>query len=283
MKKLAMRLSATLALVLVLLSAPARVMSQQVTMRGTFGQPGFSSQTAAFNFRVTFSRVNWFFRVGPPTECLFKIEQSEFGIVWTDFTSPIDCSLEGKVEFITPVLNKFLRINVSAFAVPDIGNVTIFYEGFTGESCGKDYDGIFSTIVSPDPVAGAELSIVVPPNERWRVYSSSFHLQADGTNEDRNVFLTVSDNGNEYFRTFADGVVKADQEGIFTAAPLGFVGTTGLGPPSIHQPVDVRTIMIPVYSAAFVPSGHTLATDTNGMQPGDDYSSAVVLVERCPS
>lgn len=272
-----------LILSLVLLGVPTGISAQEVTMRETFGQSGISRTTDARNFLTTFSRITWYFLLDPPTECLFKIEQSSYGITWTDLTSPQDCTSEGKTEFITPTINRVLRFNVTAFTHPSAGSVTLAWQGFTGQKCGKEYDGIFSTIVSPDPVAGAELSIVVPALERWRVYSSSFHLQTDGTNEDRNVFLTVSDNGSEYFRTFADGVVKANQEGIFTAAPLGFVGTTGLGPSSIHQPVDVRTIMIPVYSAAFVPSGHTLATDTDGMQSGDDYSSAVVLVERCPS
>ncbi len=283
MRKLIMRVISLPAILLALLYAPVGITAQQVTMRGDFQQPGVGRTESARNSRVTFSRINWYFFVNPPAECLFKIEQSDFGVTWTDLTSLIDCSSEGKLESITPIINGFLRINATAYTNTEIGFVSIFWEGYTGERCGKDYDGIFSTIVSPDPVAGAELSIVVPALERWRVYSSSFHLQTDSTNEDRNVFLTVSDNGDEYFRTFADGVVKADQEGIFTAAPLGFVGTTGLGPSSIHQPIDVRTIMIPVYSAAFVPSGHTLATDTDGMQPGDDYGPAVVLVERCPS
>ena len=283
MKKMTPSLLTLLMLVSALLVAPTPIVAQTATALGRFQQPGFSRAESAHDSRETFSRVAWYFRKEPPTECLFRVEQSSFGTVWEELTPLQDCTSEGKNEFITPVTDKFIRINVTVYtsAIPTI--TTIFWEGYTGERCGKDYDGIFSTIVSSDPAAGAELSVTVPSNERWRVYSSSFRLQADGTNEDRNVFLTVSDNGNEYFRTFADGVVKADQEGIFTAAPLGFVGTTGLGPSAIHQPIDVRTIMIPVYSGAFVPGGHTLATDTDGMQPGDDYSPAVVLVERCPN
>ena len=270
-------------LVLMLSGVSANLAAQETILLGRISQPTVGGMKDAHDSRVTFSRVTWYFRPSPPTDCSFKLERSPLGVTWTDLTPLIDCSSEGNAEFIIPVVDEFIRVNVPVFVKADAGFVSFFWEGLTGQRCGKDYDGIFSTIVSPDPATGTELSVTVPSNERWRVYSSSFRLQADGTNEDRNVFLTVSDNGDEYFRTFADGVVKADQEGIFTAAPLGFVGTTGLGPSAIHQPIDVRTIMIPIYSEAFVPGGHTIATDTNGLQSGDDYSSAVVLVERCPN
>ncbi len=283
MQKSTMRRIAPLVLALVLLGVPTSTMAQQVTLRRGFAQPGVSGTAEARNSRVTFSRVTWYFLLDPPTECSFKIEQSSFGITWTDLIPPQDCTSEGEFEFITSIIDKVLRFNLTAFVATPPGIVTLFWEGFTGKGCGKDYDGILSTVVGSDPAAGSELSITVPSIERWRVYSTEFRLQADSTVGDREVFLTASEDGNEYFRVFADGVVKADQEGIFTAAALGFVGTTGLGPSSIHQPADVRTILIPIYSEAFIPGGHTLATDTNGLEPGDDYSPAIVLVEKCPN
>lgn len=270
-------------LTLVLLGASMSAVTQQVTLRRGFAQPGVSGTAEARNSRITFSRVTWYFLLDPPTECSFKIEQSSFGITWTDLIPLQDCTAQGEFEFITPIIDRVIRLNVTAFAAPSSGIVTIFWEGYTGHRCGKDYDGIFSVVTGPNPAVGAELAITVPSIERWRVYSASFRLQADSTVGDREVFLTASEDGNEYFRVFADGVVRADQEGIFTAAALGFVGTTGLGPSSIHQPADVRTILIPIYSEAFIPGGHTLATDTNGLEPGDDYSPATVLVEKCPN
>ena len=283
MRKSTMRLVAPLVLALVSLSMSMSTTAQQVTFRGSFAEPGISGTVDARNFRVAFSRVTVYFFLATPTECLFKIEQSDFGITWEDLIPLRDCTSEEKFEFITPIINKVLRVNLPVFTTTPPGVVFVFWEGYTGERCGKDYDGIFSTVVGSDPAAGTELSITVPSIERWRVYSAAFRLQADSTVGDREVFLTASENGNEYFRVFADGVVKADQEGIFTTAALGFVGTAGLGPSSINQPTDVRTILIPIYSDAFIPSGHTLATDTNGMEPDDDYSPAVVLVEKCPN
>lgn len=283
MQKSTMRLVALLGLTLALLSAPMSAVTQQVTLRRGFAQPGVSGTAEARNSRVTFSRVTWYFLLDPPTECSFKIEQSSFGIAWTDLISLQDCTSQGEFEFITPIIDKVIRINLTAFAAPPPGIVTIFWEGFTGKGCGKDYDGIFSIVAGPDPAVGAELSITVPSIERWRVYSAEFRLQADSTVGDREVFLTASEDGNEYFRVFANGVVKASQEGIFTAAALGFVSTAGLSPSSMNQPTDVRTILIPIYSDAFIPGGHTLATDTNGLEPGDDYSPAIVLVEKCPN
>ncbi len=288
MQKLITRLIISAALTLVLLGAPGKVTGQVRTLNVTALAGGIVSgnivQTRAT--RITFSRVSWTLFLGdPPTSCSFKIEQSDTGLTgtFTDLTAPIDCSSEGKFEFITPALNQVLRFTLVSLEGIGNGVLEILWEGFRGEGCGIDYRGVFSVVSSPDPAAGEELSIGVPDNERWRVYSASFDLQADSVMADREVFLTASKGSDEYFRTFADGVVKADQKGIFTTAPIGFVGTAGLGPSSINQPTDVRTIMIPIYSEAFIPGGHTLATATNGIQSGDNYSPAVVLTERCPN
>lgn len=275
MKKLIIKLLA----LFFFLFAPVGVMAQG-EVRREFREPGISLLNVGA-FRATFSRLSWVPEGLPITACSFKMEElDDDGITWTELTPLQDCTSNGKLEFITPPLGT-IRLNVSSLIIGQ--RLILFWDGLKGTACGLDYRGIFSTIVGPDPVAGAELSITVPQNERWRVYSSEFELQANSVVEDREVFLTASENGNEYFRTFADGVVKANQKGIFTTASLGFVGTTGLGPSSINQPTDVRTIMIPIYSDAFIPGGDTLATDTNGLQPGDDYGPVVIKVERCPN
>lgn len=259
--------------------------AQQETMFGAFAAPGTGSDVVfARNSRITFSRVTWYF-LGSITSCSFRIEKSDFGTTWADLIPLQDCSSEGKFEFITPVINQFLRFNAST--VTGGGTVFMFWEGFAGAGCGIDYNPIVSAIESSDPAVGAELLKVIPPSERWRVHSTSFSLQTNSTAIDREVFLTLSsDEGKLYFRTFADGVVKAGQKGIFTTVNLGFVGTVGLGPSSIHQPVDERTIMVPIQSGPFIPGGHVFATNTNGMQlgpSGDDYSPAIFFVERCPN
>ncbi|KKK72076.1 hypothetical protein LCGC14_2907520 [marine sediment metagenome] len=268
-----------LALVLSVISVS--VAAQDRTVSGRFVVPGTSTMEDVQNFRITFSRLVWIID-GAPTVCSFKMEKSADGLLWTDLTTLINCTSSGKIEFVsTPFVGKYIRHNLTTFIGGGI--LRIFWEGFHGDRCGFDYSGVFSVIASPDPAVGAELSISVPSYERWRVYSSMFELQADSTKEDREVFLTASKGGNEYFRTFADGVVKADQRGMFTTAPLGFVSAAGLDPSSTRLSTDVLTIMIPIYSEAFLPGGHTLATSTNGLQAGDDYSPAVVLVERCPN
>ena len=269
-----------LTLALMLLGASTSVQAQK-TLLTQFVEPGVSTPTDVENGLVTYSRITWT-TSSTITACSFKMERSDDGISWIeDLTPVLDCTLSGRFEFITPLLGKFIRYDVSVLTGD--GFLTPLWEGLRGVECGRNYSGIFSVVTSSDPSAGTELSISVPSSEKWRVYSSSFELQADSTVEDREVFLVVSQGSDEYFRTFADGVVKANQLGIFTSAPIGFVGTAGLGPSSINQPTDVRTIMIPIYSDAFIPGGHTLATDTGGLQSGDDYSPVVVLVERCPN
>ena len=277
MRKLLIRLLIP-AFILMIPSSTVAQVPRVVNSR--FAEPGTSTMANVLNARATFSRLTWTLE-GTLTTCSFKMEKSDDGLSWTDLTALQDCTSPSKLEFITGPISKFVRQNM--VSLTGGGIVHTFWEGFRGSACGRDYPGIFSVITSPDPAAGAELSTTVPADERWRVYSSSFELQANGTVEDREVFLVVSQGSDEYFRTFADGVVKANQLGIFTSAPIGFVGTAGLGPSSINQPTDVRTIMIPIYSDAFVPGGHTLSTDTGGLQAGDDYSAAVLLVERCPN
>lgn len=277
MQKLIIKL---LLLTFVLFAVSVGVTAQDRTRADIFFEPGTGTVENVLNSRITFSRLTWTLD-GTVTACSFRMEKSSDGITWEDLTTLQDCVVERRFEFITAPIGKFIRQNVTTLAGG--GSVFIFWEGFRGDGCGIDYRGIFSVETSPDPAVGTEVSITVPSSEKWRVYSSLFELQADSTVVDREVFLTASEGSSEYFRVFADGVVKADQKGIFTAAPLGFVGTTGLGPSAIHQPADVRTIMIPIYSGAFIPGGHTLATNTEGLQVGDDYGPVAVLVERCPN
>lgn len=271
-----------LTLALILLGASTGASAQFVFNRlESFFVAGAGSPKNIITSRVTFSRLSWI-PSGTVTSCSIKMEESSDGLTWADLTPLQDCAVAGDFEFITPsFLGQFIRFNVPTLAGG--GNLIATVEGFRGTECGRSYSGIFSVVSGSDPAVGVELSITIPASERWRVYSASFELQASGVLADREVFLTASEGGNEYFRVFADGVVKADQKGIFTTAALGFVGTAGLGPSSINQPTDVRTVMIPIYSDAFIPGGHTLATDTNGLQSGDDYSPAMVLVEKCPN
>ena len=277
MKKLTIKMLALA--FFVLLCAPV-AMAQVRTIVRQFSSPGISSVSEIINLRVTFSTITWL-PDGPITSCSFKMEKSDDGVTWTDLTSLQDCTSSGKLEIITPLLGKFIRVNVPTVAGG--GFISVFWEGFKGTGCGLDYRGIFSVEKSPDPAPGTELTITIPATERWRVYSARFELQTNSTAGDREVFLSAALGSDEYFRVFADGVVKSDQLGIFTGAALGFVGTAGLGPASINQPTDVRTVLIPIYSEDFIPGGHTLSTDTNGLEVGDDYSSAAVLVERCPN
>ncbi|MEE9569786.1 MAG: hypothetical protein V3W37_10395 [Candidatus Binatia bacterium] len=280
MKTLTLGLLSILALAL--LGVPLSVVAQQETLFVQVTQTGPTTMKDVLNDRITFSRVTWY-PGETVTDCSFKMEESDDGTTWSDLTPVQDCSsnAKGRFEFVTPILGHFVRFNI--ITRTGAGFINILWEGFIGTKCGLDYRGVFSTMVSSDPATGAEVSVTIPIHERWRVYAAAFKLQADTSVADREVFLTASSGGNEYFRSFADGVVKADQEGIFTASSLGFVGTAGLGPSSINQSLDVRTIMIPIYSEAFIPGGDTLATDTNGMQAGDDYSPVVIKVEVCPN
>ena len=268
-----------LSLVLALVCAPVDASAQVKTHQETFTEAKDGTRPNLWNSRIAFSRVTWYFR-GAVTSCSFKIERAELGTVWEDLLAVQDCSAEGKIEFVTAPLHAIIRFVVTEFTGD--GEVTFYWEGFTGEKCGKEYQGALSKETSLDPAPGQELSVTIPARERWRIHSALFKLQTTSSAVDREVFLSVSVGGDEIFRTFADGVVKANQEGIFTTANLGFVGTIGLGPSSLNQPADERTVMIPV-SDIFIPGGYKLETETFGIQAGDDYSSAIVVAEKCPN
>ena len=245
---------------------------------GDFREPGVSSLINMNPQYPLFHQLTW----GPtslvaPAVCTIKLEQHLNG-VWIDLIPPQDCTVAGIFREISG-RPRLLRISVTALSID--GRVGVNYKGFDGAGCGKSYNGIISLIIGIDPAPGTELIASIPALERWRVLSAHFELNADSTIVDRNVFFRVESAGIEYFRTLADGQVKSNQRGIFTASALGFVGTAGLGPSSVRQPVNVRTILIPIQSDTFIPGGHRIRTDTDGLQAGDDYSAATLLVERC--
>jgi len=227
----------------------------------------------------TFYRLAWGPTASSLSACTVKLEKSEDGVVWTDLLPAQDCKIAGTAEAIVDNTN-FIRIAVTALSG---GTVLIEWRGYDGAGCSLEYEGIVSVVVGVDPAPGAEQVITVPSAERWKILSAHFELVASSTPGDRSVFFSLDENGNEYFRTFADGIVQANQRGIFTASTLGFVGTAGLGPSSIHQPVDMRTILIPIQQDTYVPGGHNIRTITDGLEPGDDYNAASLLVEKCPN
>ena len=243
-----------------------------------FTEPGVGTAFNLGSTFPTFHQVAWQPTTEPLVGCAFKVEKSLDGSNWSDLVSERDCTIPATVRAISGDI-RFIRIEVTTLTS---GRIVISYRGFNGATCGREYNGITSVIAGVDPAPGAELIVTVPADERWKILAAHFELVADSTVVDRNVFFSVDEAGNEYFRTLADGLVQSGQRGIYTASALGFVGTSGLGPSSVHQPVDVRTILIPVPSDIFIPGGHNIRTVTDGLQPGDDYGPATLLVESCP-
>lgn len=273
------RIAALVLLTCLMFAGGASAQEPIIAKGEAFTEPGVGT---AFNLGLlfpNFHQIVWGPTAEPAVGCTFKVEKSLDGLSWSDLVPERDCATPSTVRAISGDI-RFVRTEVIALTS---GRIVITYKGFNGTTCGREYGGIVSVITGADPAAGAELIITVPADERWKVLSAHFELVTDSTVVDRNVFLSVDEAGNEYFRTLADGSVQGGQLGIFTASPLGFVGTSGLGPSSVHQPVDVRTIIIPIQPDTFIPGGHNVRTDTDGLQPGDDYGAATLLVERCPN
>lgn len=265
-----------LVLTLVLLGASVETLGQQINKINQFVTPGTSTASNILSHQVTFSRLTWHLD-GTISTCSFKMEKSDDNITWTDLTASQDCTVIGKLEFITPFLGKFIRYNVTTLTGG--GTLHLVWAGLKGPGCGHDYSGIFAVETAVNPTAGTELSVTVPDDQRWRFLSLSFQLITDATPGDRVPFFNLTDGmGGVYLRTFADRAIGASQIGFVTAASFGTAGGISPGPPTLST---TAIISLPV-DLVLLP-GHVVTTSTQGLQPGDDYTNPQFLVERCPN
>ena len=128
--------------------------------------------------------------------------------------------------------------------------------------------GYIKFVESSDPSAGAEASITVPTNARWRIISAYIILATDATSVDRVPHLLV-DNGQ---KIVVDSVVAAAIQAS-SSARLCWMAGAGYG----RYDQNSQTMPLPVDCYAY--AGWRIRTDTTSLQAGDDYTSLKLAVE----
>lgn len=124
-----------------------------------------------------------------------------------------------------------------------------------------------------DPAAGAEISITVPGGEIWVVESLRLRFVTAALGATETVRVGVTDGSVEYFRT----VAATTQAASTTRTYCAFSGSAGAQATTDHIPVPWPT------KGLILPSGHVIATSTDGIATGDQYSQIRLAVLGIPT
>lgn len=132
--------------------------------------------------------------------------------------------------------------------------------------------GFVRTFLAANPPAGADWTITIPSNARWKIRAWSALLTASATVANRQVVLTAGGGGGNGFLAPALTNVTAGQAATFSAAPLSTY--TGVLP--LFQ-------ILPLPGDLFL-SGATgilqsFGVSTTGLQVGDQWSNISVVIE----
>lgn len=127
--------------------------------------------------------------------------------------------------------------------------------------------------LSPDPNAGAEISITPRNASGWLIRTLRFQLVTDANVATRGVTLSATDGSNEWFRSAA-GISQAASLTRVYAALDGGVHTAAVG--------SVIEIGLPV-NGLWLPQGHTLRTITENIQATDQFSAVCMFVIEFPA
>jgi hypothetical protein len=132
--------------------------------------------------------------------------------------------------------------------------------------------GWVHTVTVGNPAAGADWSAVVPTNTRWRVISFFAQFQTSATVATRAVSLAVTGGGQFVFVGSAIATQLASLINDYSGAQLTPY-TPGLA--------TILTLPIPpnLYLSQLSGGTNSVASQTNNLQAGDQWSNINVLVE----
>jgi hypothetical protein len=123
------------------------------------------------------------------------------------------------------------------------------------------------------PAAGAEIDIVPDTSAGWLIRSLRFTFTSDATVPARTVTLSATDTAREYWRAAAG----ASQAASLIRTYCGFAGSSGAlsgGPViALQFPKD----------GLWLPQGHHLATITDAIVAGDQYTNVAANIIEFPS
>ena len=130
--------------------------------------------------------------------------------------------------------------------------------------------GIFKTVSTSNPAAGVELSHTVASGTYQKIRSIIFTLVTDATAADRNVRLRFSNFSNQIFDITIATLQTASLTYEYT-----FLAGHPFGPTLINN-----KIVIPMPGDLLLGESFNIATATNNLQAGDNFSNAYILLDQ---
>lgn len=118
------------------------------------------------------------------------------------------------------------------------------------------------------PAAGADITITVPANTRWRVISGLASLVTSAVVANRTVQLLMDDGATNYARASATVAQTATLTQFYELIGITLQGNN-LG----------SVLYVPGPAGAILPAGHRIKTLTIGLDVGDQWSATELLVE----
>lgn len=130
----------------------------------------------------------------------------------------------------------------------------------------------YKVVSVANPAAGAEFTITAPGDQFWRVVSMRFVLVTSAVVANRTPRLNVSDGTDIYASVRADAVQAAGVTLTYSAIE-GVIGRQNVG--------GVANINWPTRGQMLQP-GHQIASSTDLIDVGDQYSAIRALVQSFP-
>jgi hypothetical protein len=134
---------------------------------------------------------------------------------------------------------------------------------------GRILPGVRRLVNVPSPASGADFTQVVPGGVMWRVSSAQAFYLASATVASRNIGVSLSVNGSTVWLSRNTSALTASQQATMNFAsglPLFLGGGNG------------SDILIPLPQAV-IPPGGVIASSTNQLQAGDQWSGIAMWIE----
>jgi hypothetical protein len=128
--------------------------------------------------------------------------------------------------------------------------------------------GIFKIYTCTNPAANTEVTCTVPTGKIWRIVSMRVVLVTDANVANRITSITCDDGTTVFYQTTAATAQTAGT--TFNYNFDAVENSPVLNTTTSHLPVPFRMLLGP---------GYRIKTSTSGIQAGDDYGAAVLLVE----
>lgn len=134
------------------------------------------------------------------------------------------------------------------------------------------YEAYTRTIPIANPAVGTEYTISPTDGGTWIVRSLAFVLTTSAVVATRLVALTAGNGSELYYVACSSNIQTASNVHRYS----GWAGSTG-----VVANGGLRGLQLPT-DGIWLPQGHTLATLTDAIDAGDQFSSMVMLVDVLP-